>query len=147
MIKLSPETDWLLYVGSPGYSFPDYSPNTNLNQFTLKRNTSSFISFKPEKYVRLARRGYFDTEDHCMENIELSDTITCFKKCFVERLEVLSFLSFNIGPSVDDQAVSRSDDGTTIIIDFFSSFFSLLFSSSFYRHSTRHTLHLHFNPD
>ena len=26
------------------------------------------------------------------------------------------------GPSVDDQAVSLSDDGTTIIIDFFSSF-------------------------
>jgi hypothetical protein len=25
-----------------------------------------------------------------------------------------------IGPSVDDQAVSLSDDGTTIIIDFFS---------------------------
>ena len=49
------------------------------------------------------------------------------------------------GPSVDDQAVSLSDDGTTIIIDFFSLFFlSFLF---FYRHSTRHTLHLHFNPD
>jgi hypothetical protein len=47
-----------------------------------------------------------------------------------------------IGPSVDDQAVSLSDDGTTIIIDFFS-----LFLLSFYRHSTRHTLHLHFNPD
>ena len=29
------------------------------------------------------------------------------------------------GPSVDDQAVRLSDDGTTIIIDFFS-FFSLL---------------------
>ena len=27
------------------------------------------------------------------------------------------------GPSVDDQAVSLSDDGTTIIIDFFSFFF------------------------
>ena len=49
---------------------------------------------------------------------------------------------------VDDQAVSLSDDGTTIIIDFFSSFlFSLSFFLSFYRHSTRHTLHLHFNPD
>ena len=80
-----------------------------------------------------------------------------------------------IGPSVDDQAVSLSDDGTTIIIDFwservrapsasfrhdgttiiiafFSSFlfslsFFLSFFLSFYRHSTRHTLHLHFNPD
>ena len=30
------------------------------------------------------------------------------------------------GPSVDDQAVSLSDDGTTIIIDFFSFLFSLL---------------------
>jgi hypothetical protein len=29
----------------------------------------------------------------------------------------------NLGPSVDDQAVSLSDDGTTIIIDFFSLFF------------------------
>ena len=39
---------------------------------------------------------------------------------------------FNIGPSVDDQAVSLSDDGTTIIIDFFSFLFSLLppFNSS-----------------
>ena len=46
-------------------------------------------------------------------------------------------LVFTVGPSVDDQAVSLSDDGTTIIIDFFSLF----------RHSTRHTLHLHFNPD
>ena len=55
------------------------------------------------------------------------------------------FGCMNIGPSVDDQAVSLSDDGTTIIIDFFSSFLFFLFS--FYRHSTRHTLHLHFNPD
>ena len=30
------------------------------------------------------------------------------------------------GPSVDDQVVSLSDDGTTIIIDFFSLFFLLL---------------------
>jgi hypothetical protein len=52
--------------------------------------------------------------------------------------------SGNFGPSVDDQAVSLSDDGTTIIIDLFS-FLSLFLS--FYRHSTRHTLHLHFNPD
>ena len=34
---------------------------------------------------------------------------------------------FSFGPSVDDQAVSLSDDGTTIIIDFFSLFFSLSF--------------------
>ena len=31
--------------------------------------------------------------------------------------------SFLFGPSVDDQAVSLSDDGTTIIIDFFSFLF------------------------
>ena len=38
-----------------------------------------------------------------------------------------------IGPSVDDQAVSLSDDGTTIIINFFSFlffFFSLLLSTA-----------------
>ena len=39
--------------------------------------------------------------------------------------------SAEIGPSVDDQAVSLSDDGTTIIIDFFSLFFfSFLFFST-----------------
>jgi hypothetical protein len=37
---------------------------------------------------------------------------------------ISDFIS-NFGPSVDDQAVSLSDDGTTIIIDFFSSSFSL----------------------
>ena len=59
-----------------------------------------------------------------------------------------SYLGLIIGPSIDDQAVSLSDDGTTIIIDFFSFLFSLFsFFLSFYRHSTRHTLHLHFNPD
>ena len=38
-----------------------------------------------------------------------------------------SYLGLIIGPSIDDQAVSLSDDGTTIIIDFFSFlfFFSL----------------------
>ena len=36
--------------------------------------------------------------------------------------------SAEIGPSVDDQAVSLSDDGTTIIIDFFS--FLFLFSAA-----------------
>ena len=43
---------------------------------------------------------------------------------------IIDFFSF--GPSVDDQAVSLSDDGTTIIIDFFSFLFSLLppFNSS-----------------
>ena len=35
-------------------------------------------------------------------------------------------LTLAVGPSVDDQAVSLSDDGTTIIIDFFSSFSLLL---------------------
>jgi hypothetical protein len=88
IVKLSPEMDWLLYLGSPGYSFPSFSPTTKMNEFTLKKNTSSYISFKREKYVRLARRGYFDTEDHCTENIQLSDTITCFKKCFLDRLQV-----------------------------------------------------------
>ena len=41
-----------------------------------------------------------------------------------------------IGPSVAVQAVSRSDDGTTIIIDFFSFlfFFSSFLFLSFYRH-------------
>ena len=58
-------------------------------------------------------------------------------------LFVILTCGFSFGPSVDDQAVSLSDDGTTIIIDFFS----FLFFLSFYRHSTRHTLHLHFNPD
>ena len=93
IIKLSPETEWLLYLGSPGYSFPSYSPNINMNEFTLKKKTSSYISFKPEKYVRLARRGYFDTKEHCTENIELSDTITCFKKCFLAKLEVCFYVS------------------------------------------------------
>ena len=37
---------------------------------------------------------------------------------------IIDFFSF--GPSVDDQAVSLSDDGTTIIIDFFSSSFLFL---------------------
>ena len=32
---------------------------------------------------------------------------------------------FIVGPSVDDQAVSLSDDGTTKIIDFFSFLFFL----------------------
>ena len=38
---------------------------------------------------------------------------------------IIDFFSSSFGPSVDDQAVSLSDDGTTIIIDFFSSSFSL----------------------
>ena len=42
---------------------------------------------------------------------------------------VVATISGIIGPSVDDQAVSLSDDGTTIIIDFFS--FSLSFFLSF----------------
>ena len=88
IIELSPETDWLLYLGSPGFSYPAFSPKINMNEFILKRNTSSYISFKPEKYVRLARRGYFDTKDHCTEDNKLSDTITCFKKCFLDRLDV-----------------------------------------------------------
>ena len=41
-----------------------------------------------------------------------------------------STIQYDIGPSVDDQAVSLSDDGTTIIIDFFSSSFSPLFSAA-----------------
>ena len=90
---MSPETDWLLYLGSPGYSFPAYSDNINMKEFTLKKNTSSYISFKPEKYVRLARRGYFDNKDYCTENIKLSDTITCFKKCFLAKLEVCFYVS------------------------------------------------------
>ena len=33
---------------------------------------------------------------------------------------LIIFFKREIGPSVDDQAVSLSDDGTTIIIDFWS---------------------------
>ena len=49
-------------------------------------------------------------------------------------MNILFMLSWFIqvfGPSVDDQAVSRSDDGTTIIIDFFSFSLSFLFLSFF----------------
>jgi hypothetical protein len=35
-------------------------------------------------------------------------------------IHVTIFSTGNVGPNVDDQAVSLSDDGTTIIIDFFS---------------------------
>ena len=59
-----------------------------MSQLTLKKNTNTFISFTAKKYVSLAKRGYFDTEDHCMENIEISDTISCFKKCYIERAKV-----------------------------------------------------------
>ena len=47
--------------------------------------------------------------------------------------EVHSFVNetyTTFGPSVAVQAVSRSDDGTTIIIDFFSFLFFSLFSST-----------------
>jgi len=87
-IKLSSETDWLLYLGSPGSSFPTYSPTLSMRQVTLKKSTFSYISFKPKQYVQLARRGYFDTIDHCKKNINLTDTIRCNKKCYVERLKI-----------------------------------------------------------
>ena len=87
-IKLSPEIDWLLFLGSPGYSFPTFSPTISMSQITLKKNTNTYISFKAEKSVILPKRGYFDTELHCMENTNISDTISCFKKCYVEKLEV-----------------------------------------------------------
>ena len=40
---------------------------------------------------------------------------------------IIHNMPFYFGPSVDDQAVSLSDDGTTIIIDFLSLFFFSLF--------------------
>ena len=43
----------------------------------------------------------------------------------IKLMPFVSEILKTIGPSVDEQAVSLSDDGTTIIIDFFS--FSLLF--------------------
>ena len=45
------------------------------------------------------------------------DSVKCKQNLEGKRLEGVCF---KIGPSVDDQAVSLSDDGTTIIIDFFS---------------------------
>ena len=47
-----------------------------------------------------------------------------------QRKEVAIKLGIIFGPSVDDQAVSLSDDGTTIIIDFFSFRFFSLFSAA-----------------
>ena len=46
----------------------------------------------------------------------------CFTVWISSSLGVSLLLTASVGPSVDDQAVSISDDGTTIIIDFFSSF-------------------------
>ena len=37
-----------------------------------------------------------------------------------KKLVIIMYSTQEIGPSVAVQAVSRSDDGTTIIIDFFS---------------------------
>ena len=92
-IKLSPEIDWLLFLGSPGYSFPTFSPTISMSQVTLKKNTNTYISFKAEKNVNLAKWGYFDTNLHCKEDSKISDTISCFKKCYVEKLKVYRYKS------------------------------------------------------
>ena len=91
---MSSDTDWLLYLGAPGYSFPSYSPTLPSNLLTIKENKSTFISFKAEQYVTLPRRGYFDPIEHCKEGISVPDTIACSKKCFVEKQKVKVSLWF-----------------------------------------------------
>ena len=85
---MSSEADWLLLVGSPGYTYPTYSTQFILNEFTLRKNTSTFISFEAEGYSSLAKKGYFDKQNHCTEGIEYSDSINCWKNCFLESIKV-----------------------------------------------------------
>ena len=84
---------------------------------------------------------------HCL-SMELTPLLYVFLERFHNmlnhRVEILGEISHlrslkvwfggvlaeDFGPSDDDQAVSLSDEGTTIIIDFFSSSFLLFF----YRH-------------
>ena len=57
------------------------------------------------------------------------------------RISTGSFrINDNFVPSVDDQAVSLSDDGTTIIIDFFSFLFFLLVRVSMIRRLAYQTM-------
>ena len=51
----------------------------------------------------------------------------CIIETYYEPPKAKPYQYIHIGPSVDDQAVSLSDDGTTIIIDFFSLFFLSFF--------------------
>ena len=88
---MSSDSDWLLYLGAPGSSFPSYSPTLPSNLLTIKQNMSTFVTYKAENYVALPRRGYFDPVEHCKEDITVPDTIACYKKCFAEKQQVKIF--------------------------------------------------------
>ena len=93
-MTLSAETDWLLFLGSPGSSFPTFSPILSLNQITLKKGNSYYISFSAEKVAALPKRGYFDHKERCRDDDKLSETIKCYKRCYTERLKVI--LGFSV---------------------------------------------------
>ena len=90
-IKLSSETDWLVFLGSPGMSFETFSPSLSFGKIALMKSTTTYVTFKAERHVKLSKRGYFDDTEYCKEDILLRDYIECHKNCYIKRLNVRQF--------------------------------------------------------
>ena len=98
------------------------------------RNVDHFLRvclyqvFSPanKSQLKSSPRKHFDIMKPCQRDIQMSThswwasaPVVWYTSVKLLQL-LLDLLTQFIGPSVDDQAVSLSDDGTTIIIDFFS---------------------------
>ena len=76
-------------MGPPKLEYPTHSPSLKLEQFLLQANTETFMTFSIEKETFQKKRGLFQSKIYCEDDIQNYEAVNCYKKCFIETLEVL----------------------------------------------------------
>ena len=82
------DIEWQVFIGPPNIEYPTYSPTIKHDFFTLQPNTETFITFALEHETVLPKRGLFQPKQYCSEDISMEESVSCYKKCFLDRLKI-----------------------------------------------------------
>ena len=97
MIELSStingeDLEWQVFIGPPNIEYPTYSPTIKHDYFTIQPYTDTFITFSLEHNTILAKRGFFQPKQYCSETVTLEDSVTCYKKCYLQKSNVIRWI-------------------------------------------------------
>ena len=98
-----------MFIGPPNIEYPTYSPTIKHDYFTIQPNTDTFITFSLEHNTVLAKRGIFQPREYCSETLTLEDSVTCYKKCYLQKMNVkrLVRLEFRKSSNINHQSSAQ----------------------------------------
>ena len=82
------DIEWQVFIGPPNLEYPTYSSTIKHDYLTLQPFTETFVTFALEHETLLKKRGLFQFKKYCSEDIILEESVTCYKRCYLEKINV-----------------------------------------------------------